>query len=158
MKKRMISLGITAALFLICVFLILVIEGKTFLGPYFKNVKEEERLYHQMMEKLDAKEADYLGSYRLNETVYVAKVTDSAGTEWVWYDENLTLLASRSILLLSEEELEALKREMNMENAQIKLGWYNDAPVIVLADEEQELLIDFDTKSQVLLYKKKVIG
>lgn len=157
MKKKLISLGISLFLVFSIFFIWMTIASNTFLGPYFKNRSETESVYRQMMIQVEAEESTLINCYRLSETTYVAQVSYQSQELLIWFNDQLQLLAKREASLFQTEAAKRLAEELGLSNYTMTLGYYDNRPMIVLSDDEQEVLLDFDYLDVALTYKKKVV-
>lgn len=157
MKKRLISLGLTLFLLFSATFIWMMLSSSFYLGPYFKNQSKTEAIYQSMMQKVQAENSRFLNSYRLDKITYVAEVRFQGNDLIIWFNENLELLEQRPQSSYNEERAQGFASERGMQNPKITLGYYQNKPVIVLNDSQEEVLLDYDTLEPQLVYKKKVV-
>lgn len=157
MKKRMMSMGLTAFLGFVIFALIMMLQSKVFLGSYFMNESNQQKIYEQMMEKMEIEQSRYIGCYKLNETVYTAEITINTERFLVWYDENLNLLQKKNSSSFDEGKVHQKAASIGMNEVTVALAWYRNQPVISIENEEKEVLLNYETLEEVLIYKKRAV-
>ncbi len=157
MKKRLISLLITAFLIFSLLFIWYMINTKYFLGSYYKNRYEDSKIVEQMMNKLLIKNYEFINTHSMEELVYIVEVMENDAENIVWFNKDLMLLARKPLSSYNEKMILSKATELNVADAEIKLGFYNNNPVIVLVTKQNEIILNYDTLEVVLIFNKKVV-
>ncbi len=157
MSKNRKNIVLSSILFFLSGLCVILFVFNYIIGPHAKQSIDEQDIHNEMMRQISALSGSLLQVYDLNETTYVSQIKNEEGEFYIWYNEELVEFARHDTSLYDEQSVLEVAQEYQLIHPTISLGYYKGKAVVVVEDDTKEVLLDFLSLSEELVYEKKVV-
>ena len=145
---------IISVLLIVSILLIIYFDMMYFIsGPYLRD-DDTERIASAISETLGAESVEFIDRYVLDEEIYVYEVVSDLGDNIVFFGNNrIHAQLDRDTFDLSE--VESYAESLYGEGYEVKLGYYDQKPIIALISDDREIIMDYYSYEELFIWNKR---